>query len=72
VIDLQEAMTGRRFDRNALFAALGIAFAGDPEHACMGRSAPARLARAIRNGEMHGLALPILNAIAAEQTRVSP
>ncbi|QVL50359.1 MAG: hypothetical protein KFB96_07970 [Thiocapsa sp.] len=67
VIDLQEAMTGRRFDRDALFNALGVAFAGDPEHACMGRSAPARLARAIRNGEAHGLDLPVLHAIAAEQ-----
>ena len=67
VIDLQEAMTGDRFDRDALFAALGLAFAGDPEHACMGRSAPARLARAIRNGETHGMNLPVLHAIAAEQ-----
>jgi hypothetical protein len=67
VIDLQEAMTGRRFDRDALFAALGVAFAGDPEHACMGRSAPARLSRAIRNGEAHGLNLPVMRAIAAEQ-----
>ncbi|UHD15844.1 hypothetical protein [Thiocapsa bogorovii] len=72
VIDLQEAMTGRRFDRDALFAALGVAFAGDPEHACMGRSAPARLARALRNGEAHGLDLPLLHAIAAEQARATP
>ena len=67
VIDLQEALTGRTFDRDALFAALVVAFEGDPDHACMGRSAPARLARAIRNGEAHGLALPVLRAIASEQ-----
>jgi hypothetical protein len=66
VIDLQEAMTGRRFDRDALFGALGAAFAGDPEHACMGRSAPARLVRALGNGDAHGLVLPVLHAIAAE------
>jgi hypothetical protein len=67
VIDIQEALTGRRFDRDALFAALSVAFDGDPEHACLGRSAPARLARAIRDGDDHGLALPVLREIAAEQ-----
>ncbi len=67
VIGLQEALTGRGFDHDALFGALAVAFAGDPEHACMGRSAPARLARALHNGEAHGLELPVLRAIAAEQ-----
>ncbi|MCG6897723.1 MAG: hypothetical protein LJE61_05375 [Thiocapsa sp.] len=68
VIDIQEALTGHRFDRQTLFAAMALAFEGDPEHACMGRSAPARLARAIRNGEAYGLDLPVLRAIAAEQS----
>jgi hypothetical protein len=67
VIDLQEALTGRRLDRNALFAALSVAFAGDPEHACMGRSAAARLTRAIRNAEAHGLKLAVMQEIADEQ-----
>lgn len=67
VIRLQEALTGRRFDPAALFDALAIAFAGDPQHACMGRSAPARLARALRKAEASGLELPVLRAIAAEQ-----
>jgi hypothetical protein len=66
VIDLQEALTGRRFDRDGLFAALALAFAGDPEHACMGRSAPARLARALQQGDALGLDLPVLQSIAAE------
>ncbi|NCA69526.1 MAG: hypothetical protein EOM91_05340 [Sphingobacteriia bacterium] len=67
VIDLQEALTARRFDRAALFAGLAAAFAGDPEHACMGRSAPARLTRALQRGEALGLNLPVLRAIAAER-----
>ncbi|MBK1644322.1 hypothetical protein CKO25_06565 [Thiocapsa imhoffii] len=72
VIDLQEALTEARFDRDALFAGLAVAFAGDPEHACMGRSAPARLARAIQHGDALGLALPLLRRIAAEQGGNAP
>jgi hypothetical protein len=72
VIDLQEALTGRQFDREALFRGLALAFAGDPDHACMGRSAPARLARALQQGEALGLALPILRTIAAEQAPPRP
>jgi len=60
VIRLQEALTGRRFDRDALFSALVEAFEGDPSHGCMGRSAPARLARALAEAERRGLDLPAL------------
>jgi hypothetical protein len=65
VIAIQEELTGRRFDRGHLFAALEVAFAGDPEHACMGRSAPARLARGLRHGDALGLELPVMRSIAA-------
>jgi hypothetical protein len=65
VIDIQEALTGSRFDRGALFRAMADAIAGDPQHQCMGRSAPARLKRAIAHGDAYGLALPMLRAIAA-------
>jgi len=47
VIRLQEALTGRRLEREALFAAMVKAFEGDPSHKRMGRSAPARVARAL-------------------------
>lgn len=67
VIALQEAMTGTAFDHEALIQAMVRAFEGDPEHKCMGRSAPARLQRAREHAEKLGVETPTLNAIAAEQ-----
>ncbi len=66
VILLQESLTGRRFHRQALIDAMVAAFEGDPEHQCMGRSAPARLRRALEQGRRLGLELPTLDRIAAE------
>jgi len=63
VIDLQEVLTGQSFERNRLFAALVEAFEGDPSHKCMGRSAQARLTRALALGEQHGLVLPALREL---------
>jgi ketopantoate reductase len=65
VIDLQEALAGRRFDRARLFDHLARAFAADPDHKCMGRSAPARLLRALEHGGRLGLALPTLRDLQA-------
>ncbi len=67
VIALQEAMTGTRFDHDALVRAMLAAFAGDPDHKCMGRSAPARLQRALENAERLGIEVPTLRSIAADQ-----
>jgi len=39
------------------------AFNGDPEHGCMGRSAPARLERALGLAKEHGLQLETLTGI---------
>jgi ketopantoate reductase len=66
VIDIQEALTGNSYDREALFAAMVTAFEGDPEHKCMGRSAPARLKRALAHAETHKLSVPALKQIAEE------
>ena len=66
VIDIQEALTGNSYDREALFGAMVTAFEGDPEHKCMGRSAPARLKRALAHAETHKLAVPALKQIAEE------
>ena len=66
VIDIQEALTGNSYDREALFTAMVTAFEGDPEHKCMGRSAPARLIRALAHAETHQLAVPALKKIAEE------
>jgi len=41
------------------------AFDGDPAHQCMGRSAPARLQRALDHAEEHQLEVPSLAEIAA-------
>ncbi len=67
VIDLQEALTGQRFDREALIEGMLEAFDGDPQHRCMGRSAPARLERALAHADRLGLAVPTLREIAVEQ-----
>ncbi len=41
------------------------AIAGDPDHKTTGRSAPARLSRALRHADEAGLAVPSLRDIAA-------
>ena len=67
VISLQEGLTGKSLDRHTLIAAMVKAFDGDPDHRCTGRSAPARLTRALQHADRLGLTLPTLQAIAAEQ-----
>ena len=67
VIALQEGLTGSRFNNDALVAAMLKAFDGDPQHKCMGRSAPARLRRALEHADRLQIDLPTLQAIAAEQ-----
>jgi len=67
VIDIQEAMTGASFDREELLQGMLEAFDGDPEHKCMGRSAPARLQRALQHAERFDLEVPTLQEIAAGQ-----
>ncbi|MDX8405969.1 MAG: hypothetical protein R8K50_07450 [Mariprofundus sp.] len=67
VFDLQEYLTGQVLDRFALIEGMLHAFDGDPEHGCMGRSAPARLQRALLIAEEAGLAVPALRRIAAQQ-----
>lgn len=66
VLTLQEAMTGRTVDRQDMVAALGEAFLADPGHGSRGRSAPARLKRAIGHADRLGLTVPTLRRIAAE------
>jgi len=47
VIDIQEWLTGKIFDREQLIAGMLEGMEGDPEHMCTGRSAPGRLQRAL-------------------------
>lgn len=64
VIDIQDALTGTKHDREKLIAGMLEAFAGDPEHGCTGRSAPARLVRALAHADAFGLAVPTLRELA--------
>lgn len=67
VIEIQQSLTGRSFDAPGLIKSMLVAFDGDPDHKCMGRSAPARLARALEQADAAGLAVPRLREIAAQQ-----
>jgi ketopantoate reductase len=64
VMDIQAALTGVAHNRDALVAGMLEAFEGDPEHGCTGRSAPARLARALQHADAFGLAAPTLRWLA--------
>ncbi|HKJ82972.1 MAG TPA: hypothetical protein VJ961_03005 [Mariprofundaceae bacterium] len=67
VFDIQEYLTGQEFDRTALIEGMLAAFDGDPEHKCMGRSAPARLERALAIADEAELEVPTLRHIAASK-----
>jgi len=67
VIDLQEHLTGTTLQRSELIEGMVEAFDGDPDHKCMGRSAPARLARALALAAEAGIDTPTLKEIAAKQ-----
>jgi len=67
VIDIQEALTGSKFNREQLIDGMVKAIRGDLNHQCMGRSAPARLENAIAHADQSNLAVNKLREIAAEQ-----
>lgn len=64
VLSIQETLTGSTFDNDALISAMQKAMDADPEHKCMGRSAPARLERALAQAAAANLAVPTLQGIA--------
>ena len=66
IIDIQDWLTKQHSDRQALMDAMVAAFDGDPEHGCMGRSAPTRLANAIKAADEAQLAVPTLREIASQ------
>jgi len=65
VLDVQEWLAGRKFDRANLMSGLLAAIAADPQHGCAGRSAPSRLKRALHHADAAGLVIPELRRIAA-------
>jgi len=66
IIQLQQKLAGQTFDQDKLIDAMLQAFDGDPDHNCMGRSAPARLQRALKLAQQYQLQLPTLQQIAAD------
>ena len=68
VLDIQEQLTGQVFDRQHLIDGMVHCFNGDLQHKCMGRSAPARLQRAMQQATEAGIPVNTLTGIAAESS----
>jgi ketopantoate reductase len=66
VLDVQEWLTGLDLERERLLAGMVEAIDADPEHGTTGRSAPARLKRAIGYADQASLDVPELRRIAAQ------
>lgn len=67
VLDLETALFApHAFSRAEALEVLERAGAADPQHACMGRSAPVRLARSLAHADRLGLAVPTLRRIARD------
>lgn len=67
VLDIQDWLVGQPCERERMLAGMLEAFEADPDHGCAGRSAPARLKRALHHADAAGLAIPTLRRIAAER-----
>lgn len=66
VLTHQQALLGKKVDMKRLFEKLEEAVLLDPEHACAGRTAAARLARVLSQARSLGLTLPTLQSLANE------
>ncbi len=63
VMQLQFAMTGEIFEPGKLMKGMLEAFNGDLDHKCMGRSAPARLERALTLAKQYKISMPTIEQI---------
>ena len=68
VLAIQESLTGKTFDHEKLISGMLHCFNGDLEHKCMGRSAPARLQRALEQADAASIEVSTLKSIAAMQS----
>lgn len=66
VMDIQFKLIAAELPRDRLIAGMVEGIEGDLQHKCMGRSAPARLARALQHADTFGLAVPQLREIARQ------
>lgn len=65
VLEVQSArLSGAHLDSARAIREMGEAFLADPEHGCMGRSAPSRLARLLAQAAEFGLILPTASQLA--------
>ncbi len=69
ILDVQAWLTGTELPRERLIDGMVEAIEADPEHKCTGRSAPARLERALQFADAAGLAAPKLRGIQVEAAR---
>ncbi|HHB13399.1 MAG TPA: hypothetical protein ENK62_09395 [Chromatiales bacterium] len=69
VLSIQEVLVGHALPREALIDAMVTAFEADPDHGCLGRSAPQRLQRALQLADDAGLEVPTLRRIASRHLR---
>jgi len=67
IISIQEWLTDEELPRDRLIEGMLEAFAGDPEHKCLGRTALSRLERALGYADETGLAVPKLREIYASR-----
>ncbi len=65
ILPIQEWLTGQELDGDRLITGMVETFDADPDHGSTGRSAPARLARAIGHADEAGIEVPKLREIAA-------
>jgi hypothetical protein len=63
VLQLQTKLTGKSFNKEKLEKGMIKAFEGDLNHGCMGRSAPARLDRALELASEFNIETPTLKDI---------
>ena len=66
IIALQESLTGTSFERDKLMAGVAAGIDGDPQHKCMGRSAPGRLVRFLAMADKAGVPARAIRGIQAE------
>ena len=69
IMDIQFCLIGQELDREQLINGMVNAFNGDLEHKCMGRSAPARLKRAITQAGEFGLEVKKLKEISKHKNQ---
>jgi len=67
VMQLQFAMTGEAFEPSQLMNGMLEAFNGDLDHKCMGRSAPARLERALKLAKQYKIEMPTVEQVGLTQ-----